>query len=221
VPTGPGRWTGSNPILPQAATWRTWVLERPDELRPPPPSAHDSAERRAELAELRDYRRTPLSNANVGFWEFAVGGLRQHQFWGGQLARLTLEHRLDADAPRAARAFALTYAAMHDVGVACWDAKYAYWMIRPSQLDPELRTVVPAPNHPSYPAAHACYSVTAAAVLGYLFPGDAEAMAALAADAAESRIWAGIHYRSDVVAGAELARAVAGRVIDRARADGS
>jgi membrane-associated phospholipid phosphatase len=221
VPTGPGLWTGSNPILPQAATWRTWVMERPDEFRPPPPSAYDSAERRAELAELRDYRRTPLSNANVGFWEFAVGGLRQYEFWGGQLARLTLEHRLDADAPRVARAFALTYAAMHDVGVACWDAKYAYWTIRPVQLDPELRTVVPTPNHPSYPAAHACYSSAAAAMLGYLFPSDAEAVLALAADAGESRIWAGIHYRSDVVAGAELARRVAGKVIDRARSDGS
>jgi membrane-associated phospholipid phosphatase len=143
----------------------------------------------------------PLSNANVGFWEFAVGGLRQYQFWGGQLARLTLEHRLDASAPRVARAFALTYAAMHDVGVACWDAKYAYWTIRPVQLDPELRTVVPTPNHPSYPAAHACYSSAAAAMLGYLFLGDAEAVLALAAEAAESRIWAGIHFRSDVVAG--------------------
>jgi hypothetical protein len=37
---------------------------------------------------------------------------------------------------------------------------------------------------------------------------------ALAVD--ESRIWAGIHDRSDIVAGAELARAVAGKVIDRA-----
>jgi membrane-associated phospholipid phosphatase len=58
-------------------------------------------------------------------------------------------------------------------------------------------------------------------MLGYLFPSDAEAVLALAADAGESRIWAGIHYRSDVVAGAELARRVAGKVIDRARSDGS
>jgi hypothetical protein len=37
----------------------------------------------------------------------------------------------------------------------------------------------------------------------------------------ESRIWAGIHYRSDTVAGAALGRAVANKVIDRARKDGS
>ena len=44
-------------------------------------------------------------------------------------------------------------------------------------------------------------------------------MAALAKDAAESRVAAGIHYRSDITAGAELGRAVAGNVIERARVD--
>jgi hypothetical protein len=56
-------------------------------------------------------------------------------------------------------------------------------------------------------------------MLGYFFPGDAEAALALAVD--ESRVWAGNHYRSDLVAGAEVARAVAGKVIDRVRSDGS
>jgi membrane-associated phospholipid phosphatase len=79
--------------------------------------------------------------------------------------------------------------------------------------------VIQTPNHPSYPAAHACYSVAAATMLGYLFPRDAEAMAALAKDAAESRVAAGIHYRSDIAAGAELGGAVARKVIERARVD--
>ena len=38
VPTGPGRWIGTNPILPQMAVWKTWVLDRPSEFRPPGPS---------------------------------------------------------------------------------------------------------------------------------------------------------------------------------------
>lgn len=58
-------------------------------------------------------------------------------------------------------------------------------------------------------------------MLDHLFPGDAEAMAALARDAAESRLWAGTHYRSDIVAGTELGRTVARKVINRARADSS
>jgi hypothetical protein len=42
----------------------------------------------------------------------------------------------------------------------------------------------------------------------------------MADDAAESRIWAGIHFCSDVVAGQELSRKVAQKVIERVKSDG-
>jgi hypothetical protein len=29
VPTGPGKWSGTKPILPQMAMWKTWVLDSP------------------------------------------------------------------------------------------------------------------------------------------------------------------------------------------------
>ena len=54
----------------------------------------------------------------------------------------------------------------------------------------------------------------------YLFPRDAAMYAALADEAAESRIWAGIHYRSDIDSGRKLALAVADKVIARAKQDG-
>ena len=54
----------------------------------------------------------------------------------------------------------------------------------------------------------------------YLFPRDAEMYAALGEQAAESRMWAGIHYRSDIDAGRKLAIAVADKVIARAKQDG-
>jgi membrane-associated phospholipid phosphatase len=79
----------------------------------------------------------------------------------------------------------------------------------------------PTPNHPSYPAAHGCFSTAQAVILGHLFPRDAAAPAMLAEEAGESRVWAGIHYRSDIVSGAALGRAVAEKVIARARKDGS
>ena len=44
---------------------------------------------------------------------------------------------------------------------------------------------------------------------------------ALAEQAGEARIWAGIHYRSDLVSGYALAHRVAEAVIERARVDGS
>ena len=221
VLSGPGRWTGTNPILPMAGTWKPWVLSSPDEFRPAPPLPHDSPEKAAELAELKNFPRTPQTNNEASFWEAAVGGLRAHQYWNEQLSKKTLEYRLDADPPLAARAFVLPFVTLYDAGIACWEAKYAYWAIRPFQLDPDVKPVFATPNHPSYPAAHACASISVTRVLGYLFPRDAEAFATLGERAAESRIWAGIHYRSDIVAGRQLAISVADKVIARAMQDGA
>jgi membrane-associated phospholipid phosphatase len=221
VPTGPGNWNGTNPILPQMAMWKTWVLDSPSEFRSPPPIAYNSPEKATELAEIKTFQRTPKTNSAAYFWEYAAGGPRAHQYWSGQIGRLALEYRLDDDPPLAARAYALQNITSIDTGIACWDSKYTYWAIRPFQLDPDVKPLFPTPNHPSYPAAHGCLSTATAAILGYLFPRDAAALAALADEARESRIWAGIHYRSDIVAGAALGHAVADKVIDRARKDGS
>jgi membrane-associated phospholipid phosphatase len=221
VPVGPGKWIGTNPILPMAGTWKPWVLSSPGEFRPVPPIAYDSPEKAAELAELKNFPRTPQTNNEALFWEAAVGGLRAHQYWNEQLSKKTLEYRLDDNPPRAARSFVLPLVTLYDAGIACWEAKYTYWAIRPFQLDPEVKPVFATPNHPSYPAAHACSSISITRVLGYLFPRDAEALAALGERAAESRVWAGIHYRSDIVAGRQLALAVANRVIERAMQDGA
>jgi membrane-associated phospholipid phosphatase len=221
VPTDPGKWHGTNPVLPQMGMWKTWVLDSPSEFRSPPPPAHNSPEKAAELAEIKSFPRTPKTNSAAYFWEYAVGGLRGHQYWADQIDRLVLEYRLDNDPPLAARAYALHDIAVTDAGIACWDSKYTYWEIRPFQLDPEVKPLFPTPNHPSYPAAHGCFSMAQAGILGYLFPRDAAVLAALAQEAAESRVWAGIHYRSDIVAGAALGRAVADKVIARGQEDRS
>ena len=109
--------------------------------------------------------------------------------------------------------------AIGDGAIACWDGKYTYWQIRPYQQG--TTPVFPTPNHPSYPGAHACGSSASATVLAYLFPRDAADLNARGAEAGESRIWAGIHYRSDTDAGLALGRSVAALVIERAKSDGS
>ncbi len=221
IPSGPGQWSGTSPVMPQAATWTTWLLAKPDEFRPPPPPAYDTPEFKAEMDQVRAYARTPRSNASALFWEVAVGGLRNFDYWNQQAGRLLLEYGEARDAPRAARVFALLNAAFYDAGVACWDAKYAYWTMRPFQVDPEFKVVFQTPNHPSYPSAHACYSMTSALVLAHLFPRDATGLMALGRESGESRIWAGIHYPMDITAGQQLAERVASRAIERAKADGA
>ena len=139
--------------------------------------------------------------------------------WNNVIDQKIFEYRLDVNPPRAARVYALASIAAYDATVACWDAKYTYWAIRPFMLG--VTPLFPTPNHPSYPAAHGCLSGAISAALAYLFPRDAAALNALGTEAGESRLWGGIHFRSDIETGLALSRAVAKLVIERAESDGS
>ena len=99
--------------------------------------------------------------------------------------------------------------AMMDANIACHDAKFTYWLIRPYRADPAITTPIGRPQHPSHPSNHACMSGTAAYVLGVLFPDEARRLATMADEAGESRLYAGIHYRFDKDAGLGIARQVA------------
>jgi membrane-associated phospholipid phosphatase len=221
IPTGPCNWTGVNPIAPASGTWKTWVLSSGSEFRSPPPLDCASPEKEAEMDELRDLERTRPRAVIAFFNEYGSGASRGYWYWNEKLGLKMFEYGLDGNPPRAARAYALLSATRHDISVACFDTKYAYWAIRPSQLDPSFQTLFPTPNHPTYPAAHACVTTATADVMSYLFPAHSAAFQAIAQDAGESRIWAGIHFRSDVDAGNALGHDVGQKVIDRAENDGS
>jgi membrane-associated phospholipid phosphatase len=213
IPEGPGKWKGVNPIAPAAGTWQPWVLANAAEFRPSAPPASDSEQVKAALNELKTFPRTPKSNHRAIFWE-VNGGARAHTLWN-EIARMKLLENEQAPAV-ASRVLAAVNIALLDAGIACWDAKYAFWYVRPSQLDPELKTLFAPPNHPSYPAAHGCFSTAAATVLASVFPSDRERLLALSKEAAEARVWAGIHYRFDIDAGQELGRRVAEKTLERA-----
>ncbi|MBC7811470.1 MAG: phosphatase PAP2 family protein, partial [Burkholderiales bacterium] len=67
VPTEAGHWTGENPAFPMAGTWETWVLTSGDEFRPDPPPAYDSEQLVAEMAVVKSFERTPVTNAKAAF----------------------------------------------------------------------------------------------------------------------------------------------------------
>jgi membrane-associated phospholipid phosphatase len=110
---------------------------------------------------------------------------------------------------------ALVGIATYDAGIACTDAKYHYWLLRPTQAD---STIVLAdrlilPNFPSYPAGHACLSGAIAETIAALIPEAREEVTKLAEEAAVSRLYAGVHYPFDNETGLELGRQVARYVI--------
>jgi membrane-associated phospholipid phosphatase len=122
---------------------------------------------------------------------------------------------------RAARTFALLNMALHDAAVACWDAKFTYFNPRPSQLDPEIRTVIGLPNFPSFTSGHSTFSAAAARVLSYVFPDGAAYFDAQKEEAAISRLFGGIHYRSDIEVGKEHGNRVGEYTVAFARTDGA
>lgn len=224
VPTEPGKWTlarypaGTAPLGPLFGSYRTWVLTSGRELRPGPPPAFDSPEKAAELAEVVKFPRTFPASAAAFYWQTPTGTTTH---WMLAADQKIFEYRLDTSPPRAARVQALMSIATYDATVACWDAKYTYWAMRPFHYDREFTPLIPVPAHPSYPAAHGCHSGAAAAVLAYLFPRDTTSLTAQANEAGMSRLWGGIHFPSDIRVGLALGRAVAQRVVDRAQDDGS
>ncbi len=125
----------------------------------------------------------------------------------------------DADA---ARVLAVLNVAATDAVIACFDAKYHYWTIRPSQADTTLVLAdsVDLPNFPSYPSGHACSAGAFDAVLGHFFPQDRAEFTRIAEEQAMSRLYGGIHYRFDNDGGLALGRVVALYDVERERQGG-
>ena len=55
----------------------------------------------------------------------------------------------------------------------------------------------------------------------YFFPNDKTLFKQIAKDGAESRFQGGIHFRTDNEVGLDLGRKVAGKIVERIKADGA
>jgi len=223
MPTGPGYWQPTPPAFvklplePLAATWRTWVLESPDQFRPAPPPKFGSSGQKSQLAAVQEAvaRRTLEQAREAAYWQ----GTAASYLWDGFAEPLFARHGLDL--PHAARVMAYASIAMADAQIACWDCKYAYWTARPITLDPKLNVLFPTPPFPSYPSAHSTVSNAGAVVLAHFFPDEQNDLLALASQAAASRGWAGIHFPLDNDTGTLLGRQVGALVCQAARDDGA
>jgi hypothetical protein len=191
------------PMLPLFGQVRAWNMTPADIVaeRPPPPPSTSSQQMKDELAEVK---RTVehLTNAQLAIaqkWNDGAGTYSPPGHWND----VALEYVRDAQFSevRAARVFALLNVALHDAGVGCWEAKYHYFNPRPTQLDASIKTQIGIPNFPSYTSGHSTFSAAGAAVLSYLFPSGASSFAAMRDEAGISRLYGGIHYRSDIEGG--------------------
>jgi hypothetical protein len=208
VPDKAGMWRGKFAMLPLAGQNKTVVLDSGSQFRPSAPPDYTK-----DMEELKKYKQTFRSQSNAFFWA-------SQPYWGEILNKKIFENNLHLDPPKAARIYAITAVATYDAFIACWDAKYAYWGIRPDQFDTTYHSLVPTPPFPGYPSGHAAISGTMAELYSYFFPGDAAYFQQKAKEAAESRFQAGIHFRTDNEVGLELGRKVAKAVIQKVKSDG-
>jgi len=233
-----GRWVPTNPsvIPPFAAVMKPWLLVSPHQFRPGPPPdlksavwAHDFNETKS-LGSMNSKTRTQRQTREARFWNLPRWDrtLRQIADRPGrslaQNARLyALVAMVSADA-----GFAISDAKM----------TFMFWRpitaIRNGDQDGNDSTeqqadwlpLLPTPIHPEYPCAHCVYGMSIAVLLEAEAPPSSEGVAvtsnaypdavlyvptyqALAERMSESRILAGVHFRSSADAGKKLGRQIA------------
>jgi membrane-associated phospholipid phosphatase len=82
--------------------------------------------------------------------------------------------------------------------------------LRPPVADPTLQRQIPLPVSPSFPSSHASMSVVGVLCLGALYPTALPALVVLAAVLCFSRVYLGVHYLGDVMAGMAFGLLVGG-----------
>jgi hypothetical protein len=144
-----------------------------------------------------------------------------------------------------ARLFAMVWTASADAFIGCWNAKYHFSFWRPVTAiqngdidgnsttlpDPTWMPLGTTPNHPEYPAGHACFTGAVATILkGYFgtptvnFTVSSTAFTPphvhtfdstkeLEEEVENARIYAGFHYHHSVVQGVVLGQHVANQVL--------
>jgi membrane-associated phospholipid phosphatase len=170
-----------------------------------------------------------------GHTMFATKKITPGGHWMGIVA--IASRNADADLMQSSEAYARTAIAMADGFIATWDEKYRSNVARPetminAYLDEKWEPVLQTPPFPEYPSGHSVVSTAAATALTQLY-GDSVAFVdssevefglparrfasfqAAAAEAAISRLYAGIHYRPAIEEGAVLGRKVGALVVGR------
>lgn len=229
----PGMWQptfpmfAANPAEGLAPSWRPWVPASKDRHDPPVAARPGSEAHANETREVLEVARslTPGQRRLAEDWNLDAGSVTPAGVWM-QIAMRELQLAVRSVAPHEATDYVLSASAsvavaMHDAFLACWRVKMRDWSERPitairRSLDPGFAPPIVTPGFPSYVSGHATVSAAAATVLAHAIPARAEHFRQLAREAAMSRLWGGIHFRSDNEEGLRLGDSV-GRDVLKAR----
>jgi hypothetical protein len=206
-----------NPVEPYFGTLRPLVLTHPAECEPPPPPPFSTTPgsdmyNQADAVYQTDLALTKEQRRISEFWAdppTATGTPAGH--WLSIVTSFVRPGNL-ADA---VAAYAPTSISYQDAFIAVWEAKYHYNLLRPETyirryIDPHWRSDWPAPQFPEYISGHSGVSGAAGVTLTSVFgnipftdntklrrgfqPRPYTSFTHAAQEAAESRLYGGIHY---------------------------
>lgn len=196
------------------------MLRAGDEILPPPPLAYGADAYVAEMREVWTVTRslTARQKRIAEEWNLDVGTATPPGVWNRHAMRLAASHNLDPLATT--QLLTDLNLAMFDALTACWNAKLKWWTERPiteirERFDPAFEPYLVTPSFPGYVSGHASASGAAAYVLAARIPKVRPEVMAMAEEAALSRLFGGIHVRSDNDAGLRLGLEVGRLAIER------
>jgi PAP2 superfamily len=211
------------PMLPLFGNVKGFLLDSADVVAlrpgPPPSTGSDTMQQQVQQAYSTVKNATRAQLSLVQFWADGAGTWTPPGHWNYIAAQDFITQNWSE--VRWARNMALLNMAEMDAAIECWYTKYYYFNPRPSQMDPLIRTLTGVPNFPSYISGHSMFSSAAATILGYIIPSRAQAYQSMAQDAANSRIYSGIHFNIDCEVGMTVGQQVGNYAVQRAMSDGA
>lgn len=232
-PTPPGNLPGA---APQWQNVTPWVMNSPDQFLVAPPPALDSAAYAADFNEVKDIgsvgsaTRTAFQGGTATIVASTLGVIP----W--QDAAIDLAKANGMTTADAARMLAILALGNADTLIAVWDSKYEHDFWRPitairnagidgnAATDPDASwtSLLTNPNYPSHSSGLSGVAGNASTILAsffgdtntFCFSGPAgqrcfDSFSAAAQEAANSRIYGGIHFRFETEAGLAQGRSVA------------
>jgi hypothetical protein len=231
-PVGPGKWQPTNSQLAMLPTWgnnRTFVkdlIAKVSHAGYPAYSTDPTSDFYAEANTVYNYGINLTAEQTTIAYYWADEGFVTYTPPGHSLSIYSqLANEANFNLAESAVGYAKMGMAVSDAFVYCWNVKYTYNLLRPSQIiQPEIDAfwtpLIPNPPFPEYTSGHSTQSGSAAEVLTNIF-GDNFAFTDLtqtklnlglaprtfanfyemAEEAGISRLYGGIHYPSANVQG--------------------
>jgi PAP2 superfamily protein len=210
-------------LLPQWGFVVPFGMRNSSQFRPPGPPSLDSQQYAADYEEVKQLgaavgsTRTEDQTEIALFWADGAGTETPPGHWNS-IAQIIADARGNT-LEENARLFALLNIAMADAAICSWDAKYTFDFWRPvtaiAFAEPQLNwmSFIVTPPFPDYTSGHSTFSAAAATVLPLFYgtedlpfttgsdflPGVFRSFSTCldaAEEAAASRIYGGIHFRS-------------------------